>query len=238
MENKSFEQALSVPYTASLAARYAVATNYRAIAHPSLANYLALTSGRTWGVTDNAYRALPAEGLGDQLTAAGIPWRAYIEGLPADCTASSSAYLVQHNPFAYYGGRCPANVVPLTSLAKDLAADTPRFVWITPDPCHDTHDCPLTTGDRWLESIVPKIIDSAAWRNGGVLFITWDENDGSSPNRVATLVIAPNMVRHETATAHDHYSLLATIEDRLGIPRLGAARTATPIKDLISPSGR
>jgi len=235
MENKSYDQALSVPYTASLAARHAVATNYYAITHPSLPNYLALTSGSTWGITDNAYRVLPAAGIGDQLTAAGIPWRAYMEGLTGDCHTSPAPYARSHNPFVHYGGACPANVVPLTALEADLAGNTPRFVWITPDRCHDQHDCSLDVGDRWLESVVPKILASRAWRASGLLFITWDEDDGLSGNRVATLIIAPDLVRHSTARRYDHYSLLATVEDRLGVPRLGQAAAATPIDDLFAP---
>ncbi len=235
MENKSYDQALSVPYTASLAARYAVATNYYAVTHPSLPNYLALTSGSTWGITDNAYRALPAAGIGDQLTAAGISWRAYMEGLTGDCRTSPPPYALNHNPFASYGGACPPNVVPLTALETDLASSTPRFVWITPDRCHDTHDCSLDVGDRWLQGIVPKILASEAWQKGGLLLITWDENDGTSGNRVATLIIAPDLVGHSTARRSDHYSLLATVEDRLGVPRLGQAATATPIDALFAP---
>lgn len=69
MEKKSPEQALQVPFTASLAFRYRVAANNTAVAHPSLPNYLALTSGRTFGIRDDNYHVLPAGGLGAQLTA-------------------------------------------------------------------------------------------------------------------------------------------------------------------------
>src|SRR3981189_2781500 len=67
MENPSADQALSGTYTASLAAKYGVANNYHAITHPSVPNYLALTSGSTWGVRDDSYRALPKADLGNQL---------------------------------------------------------------------------------------------------------------------------------------------------------------------------
>src|SRR5438093_1065256 len=67
MENRSYEQALAGGYTAQLAAKYGVATNYHGVSHPSLPNYLAMTSGSTWGVTDDGYHSLPASGLGQQL---------------------------------------------------------------------------------------------------------------------------------------------------------------------------
>src|SRR4029077_149178 len=52
MENSSFARAMANPYIAGLAAQYAAATNYHAVGSPSLPNYLALTSGSTWGITD------------------------------------------------------------------------------------------------------------------------------------------------------------------------------------------
>src|SRR4029077_7986042 len=68
MEKHSADEALSGQYTASLAAKYRVAENYHAVAHPSVPNYLAMTSGSTWGVQDDSYRVLPKQDLGTQLT--------------------------------------------------------------------------------------------------------------------------------------------------------------------------
>jgi phospholipase C len=234
MENHSFDQVLSGQYTNSLAAKYGVANNYHAISHPSVPNYLALTSGSTWGVRDDSYRALPKADLGNQLTKAGISWRAYMEGMTdAGCIDSPVPYDPGHNPFAFYGGACPSNVVPHTALASDLAGSTPRFVWITPDRCHDTHDCRVSVGDQWLQQEVPLITASQAWKSNGVLFITWDEDDGSADNRVLTLVIAPGMSHKSSSREYTHYSLLATIEDLLGVGRLGEAAHATTMTDLI-----
>jgi phospholipase C len=234
MENKSPSQALSGAYTASLAQRYALLTNYRGVAHPSLPNYLALTSGNTYGITDDGYYRLPRSGIGDQLTAAGISWRAYMEGMSGDCLIDQGNYAVRHNPFAYYGGRCPANVVPFDRLHADLISNTPQFVWISPDMCHDTHNCPVQSGDAWLASTVPQILSSAAWKQNGVLFLVWDEADDLQSNAVAAIVIAPKVKAHSSAMPYDHYSLLATIEDRLGVGRLGNAARAQAINDVIA----
>src|SRR6266853_6849590 len=122
MENHSASEALAGPFTASLAAKYGVANNYHAITHPSVSNYLALTSGSTWGLSDDSYHSLPKQDLGTQLTSAGVTWRAYMEGLgEGGCLNSPVPYDPGHNPFAYYGGACPANVVPFSSFAGDLA---------------------------------------------------------------------------------------------------------------------
>ena len=234
MENHSYDEAISGTFTASLAARYRVAENYHAITHPSVPNYLAMTSGKTWGVRDDSYHVLPREDLGSQLTKAGVSWRAYMEGLTdAGCLDSPLPYDPGHNPFAYYGGQCPSNVVPLETLSGDLARNTPRLAWITPDDCHNTHNCKVSVGDEWLRQQVGEITASPAWKDGGVLIITWDEDDGSGDNRVLTLVIAPGQSHKSSGQAYDHYSLLATIEDLLGVGRLGAAAQAKPMNDLI-----
>src|SRR5882762_8070956 len=125
MENSYLAAALRAPSISALAAKYTLSTNYRAVSSPSLPNYLALTSGSTWGITDDAYHVLPAGGLGAQLTAAGVTWRAYMEGLTsAACLRSPYPYALKHNPFAYYGGECPSNVVSLDALDGDLARET------------------------------------------------------------------------------------------------------------------
>src|SRR2546423_1139143 len=220
METHAADDVQNAPFTSSLAAKYGVAENYHAVAHPSVPNYLALTSGSTWGVRDDSYRVLPNNDLGSQLTRSSITWRAYMEGLgSAGCLNSPVPYDPGHNPFAYYGGRCPSNVVPHTALAADLIGATPRFSWITPDRCHDTHDCRISVGDDWLRQEVGLITSSPAWKSNGVLFITWDEDDGSADNRVLTLVIAPGMSHKSSQKNYTHYSLLATIEDLLGVGR-------------------
>lgn len=235
MENASLARALATPPIATLAASHSVATNYHAVARPSLPNYLALTSGTTWGITDDGYHVLPAGGLGAQLSGAHISWRAYMEGLSgAGCLGSPYPYALKHDPFAYYGGSCPDNVVPLDALDNDLAGDTPSLVWITPGLCHDGHDCPLTEAGLWLGALVAKIVASPSWREHGVLFVVWDEGDGDDANLVPLLVAAPGLPARQVGATYDHYSLLAAVEDLLGVTRLGAAASADPLTQLLS----
>ena len=232
MENRSYDQAMAGGYTAKLAAEYGSATNYHGVSHPSLPNYLAMTSGSTWGITDDGYHTLPLTGLGAQLTAARIPWRAYMEGMSSSCLSSRYPYALKHDPFPYYGGRCPAEVTPYSSFAADVQKNNlPRFVWISPGLCNDGHDCSTAVADRFLASVVPQIQATPAWRNNGMLVITWDEGEDSA-NHVLTLVIRPGAQHEVSNRYYDHYSLLATIEDRYGLQRLGAAANATPLTDL------
>ena len=233
MENRTSREALAQPYTAGLAARYALATDYHAVAHPSLPNYLALTSGTTYNVGDDGYHRLPAGGLGSQLTQRAIPWRAYMQGMGPDCLSDRGRYALKHDPFPFYGGTCPPNVVSFDSLDADLAAGTPRFAWITPDLCNDGHDCSSTVADAFLRGLVPKVLASPAWTSGGTLLLVWDEDDGSSTNQVAAIVASPRLRAHRSARPYDHYSLLATVEDLLGVPRLGRAAAAQAMDDLL-----
>jgi phospholipase C len=236
MENRSYDQAIAGAYTAQLAAKYAVATNYHGVSHPSLPNYLALTSGSTWGISDDGYHPLPSGGIGAQLTASGIDWRAYMEGMNGSCLRTAYPYALKHDPFPYYGNACPAQVVPFSQFDADMAGTIPRFVWITPNMCNDGHDCSTTVADKWLSLTVPKILATSAWKENGLLLITWDEGEDSA-NHVLTLVVHPDPLLHTSSSPYDHYSLLATIEDRLGVPRLGEAANATPLNDLTASVG-
>lgn len=238
MENHSYGRALSGSYTAALAAKYSVATNYHAVSKPSLPNYLALTSGSTWGIADDGYHRLPAGGLGAQLTDAGIPWHAYMEGMTNGCFNSPYPYALKHNPFAYYGSSCPSPVVNFSHFAADMRqTEVPRFVWITPGLCNDGHDCSTATADRWLSQTVPLILATQAWQDNGLLLITWDEGDDNA-NHVLTLAIQPKPIERASARAYNHYSFLATIEDRLGLARLGRAANANAMTDLVNDPGK
>jgi len=248
MENEDYGAILGsgqAPYLDSLARRYAVARRMFAISHPSLPNYLALTGGSTFGIdSDCTSCSVTQTGIVDQLSAAGITWKAYMEDMPHRCFTGASAgrYAKKHDPFLYYRDvvenpyRC-ANVVPFSKLRADLAARAlPSFTWITPNLCHDMHDCSVATGNRFLSGIVPSLL--AALGTRGVLFVTWDEANGdsggccrlASGGHVAT-VLAGGAVRRGSRldTPVDHYSVLQAIEDLFGLPRMrGAACACTP----------
>jgi hypothetical protein len=244
MENEESSSVVgnpSAPYINGLASRYGLATNYYAASHPSLPNYLALTAGSTFGISSDCTTCyVAAANIADQVEASGRSWRAYMEDMPAPCYlgAWSGNYAMKHDPFMYYTdirnnpARCAAHVVPFTQFSSDLnSGHIPNYVFITPNMCNDMHDCPVSTGDGWLQSVVPSITSSAAFQNGGVLFITWDEGASGAGccgdswgGRVATLVISPlGIGGYRSGAAENHYSLLRTIEDAWHIGHLGAA---------------
>jgi len=123
--------ASSMPYYYGLLHTYGQATSYYAVTHPSLPNYLAVWSGSTQGVTDDNIHNLSAVSLSNQLTAAGLSWRAYMQDYPGtgcftgssntggtDGPGVSGTYVRKHNPpmsFTYVSGSATqcANVQPL-----------------------------------------------------------------------------------------------------------------------------
>ena len=234
MENQSPAQVRDLPYMRSLESEGVFLDNYQAVAHPSLPNYLALTSGSTWGIQDDNYHLLPdGPDLGHELTAAHVPWHAFMESMSGGCLHSPYPYAVKHNPFAYYGGRCPPQVVPLDLLEPDLhGSDAPRFSWITPNLCHDDHDCAPSVGDRWLSGVVPTLLAVPGYRHHGLIAIVWDEGSNSS-DHTAALLLSPDLRAHQSNVRYDDYSVLAAVEDRLGVRRLGKAIPADPFGALL-----
>ncbi len=239
MENKPYRSVIgssSAPYENSLAKQCGLASNYFAITHPSLPNYLAATGGSTFGVTDDnepAAHPIAAPSLFSQLTAAGLSWRSYDESMPANCALTSKdPYAVKHNPAAYYTSirmTCATSDIPLEgNLTHDIAAGAlPSFSFITPNMCDDTHNCSVATGDKWLSTWIGAITAGPNYRSGDTLIVlTWDEGTGSS-NLIPTIVIAPSVKPATVANARlDHYGLLRGTEDLLGLGHLGAASTA------------
>jgi phosphatidylinositol-3-phosphatase len=250
MENHSYEQIVgssSAPYLNSLARECGLATNYHNVTHPSLPNYIASTSGLGGPaldpfVSDCEPSASCSTEATSIFTQAGS-WRAYEESMPSPCDrANAGAYAVRHNPPPYYTSLsdCPGRDLPLTALGPDLAdRSPPAFSFITPNLCHDTHDCSVTEGDQWLADEVPQIVGSHAYRAGHtVLFITYDEGEGGSSDdcatnesdvgcHVATVIVSPSTAAgRRSGELFNHYSLLRTSEELLGLPRLGQSAGA------------
>jgi hypothetical protein len=230
----------AAPTFAALARRYASMTAYDAVAHPSLPNYLALVSGSTQGITSDCTSCIvDAPNLADELEHAGLTWKTYAEGLPmAGFTgADAGSYAKKHDPFLYFKDIADrparrARVVPFTQLHADVAAGRlPNYALVVPNLCNDMHDCPVSTGDRWLrDNIVPLLGRPLLAQS--VVFVVFDEGSSSSGGggEVAALALGPLVrpgVRFSPPT--NHYGLLATIEDAWGLPRLGQAAQAKPI---------
>jgi phosphatidylinositol-3-phosphatase len=183
---------------------------------------------------------------------------------------ANDQYAARHNPFVYFHSiidspTCQANDVDLNQLAPDLTwvATTPDYAFITPDLCNDGHDAPCADGgpggmkqaNGFLRDLIPQIVASPAYRDRGLIIVTFDEaeatssgSDGSAccgeqsgPNTPAAggptggpgggrvgAVMLSDCIHPGTVSAapYNHYSLLRSVEDNFGLPHLGYAGQA------------
>jgi phospholipase C len=246
MENHTASSVLAsdqAPFERSLATDCGSADRYRAVGSPSLPNYLAAITGATHGVDDDGSptsHPISSDNLFRQVTAAGGTARSYEEAMPTNCQQRGSGrYAVKHNPQAYLAdpadrAACQRDDVPLGDLAggafvDDLHPDRlPTFSFVTPDLCHDTHDCDVAVGDAWLRDWLGAILASATYAaHRTAVFVVWDE-----PTPMPLLVVTPTTPAGATSSEpFDHYSLLRTTEELLGLPAtLGAAATAASMR--------
>lgn len=249
MENEGYAQIIGntshAPYINSLASHYRSATNWYGLQHSSLADYVALISGAT-----GTYSLPTLVGEFANATPA-ISWKAYMEDMPSVCYSGKGIgnYSKLHNPFVYFksikNSALCNQVVPFLSndgsgFAKDLQDNTaPDFMWVTPNECHDMNSkCAPTNdhikqGDQWLSSIIPVVLGSQWYAEGGVIVITWDSattadssfwNTGSG-GRVPTIVVSATGTGAFTAGGN-HYGTLRAVEEAYGVGLLGASASS------------
>lgn len=234
MENKVASSVIGsadAPFQTMLARECATATAVSVVGAPSLPNYLGATGGSAFGVHDDdppAAHPISADNLFRQVRAAGGTAKSYQEDMPGTCALESAeAYGVKHNPAAYYAApedraACERDDVALDSF--DTGA-LPTFAFVSPNLCHDTHDCPVATGDQWLAGFVGKLLASPAYARGDTAVIVWYDEYTPLPNAWLAPSVHPGS-RFTTPT--DQYALLRTTEDLLGLPEHLAGAADAP----------
>ena len=240
----------SMPYLTGLASTHGLASNFYAVSHPSLPNYLAIWSGSTQGVTDDATYNLAANNLSKQLSAAGLPWKAYQQNYPTtsgchtgstysggvDGWGVSGTYARKHNPpmsFTSVTGSSTecAHVQPLANFTNTAALS-----FVTPNLCNDAHDCSLTTADNFLKGFLPAVFGSSNYQNGSTLLIVSFDEGSTSTNgggHIYTMVARAGMAHQVSSTFHNHYGVTRTIEGLFGLPCLANACNAAPLSEFL-----
>jgi phosphatidylinositol-3-phosphatase len=255
LENHSYGAILGssqAPYFNTLAKDCGIATNYHNITHPSLPNYIAATSGLPYSsiqkFLSDCSPGSSCDTSAKSLFGQGESWKSYEESMPSACDHSNSGnYAVRHNPAVYYTTLpgCSNDDVSYSHLATDLKNNQlPAFSFITPNLIDDMHNGTVADGNSWMSRNLPAILNSAAYKSGStVIFITFDEgsdvgsyadgehcatNTSDTSCHLPTFVISPSTkVGARSGTLFNHYSLLATAEQLLGLSKLGQASTAT-----------
>jgi phosphatidylinositol-3-phosphatase len=232
-ENHSYSEVIAssaMPYLNSLASQYGLATQYFANAHPSMPNYLMLTTGQMESFDDNFAGTISDDNIVRELVKAGKSWKAYEESIPSPGYLGGDAalYVRRHDPFSYFSDvqKDPtqaANIVPFSQFASDLANNTlPQFSFISPDVNNDAHNGTLAAADSWLQSNIAPLLASSTFQNSGLLIITFDEGDKTDLDHggghVATVIISskPKM-NFQSQTEYQHQSLLRLVLAASGV---------------------
>ena len=257
MENHSRHQIYGnkdAPFINRLAQTAALANGYHdPYVHPSEANYLWMVAGENFDVLDDddpsAHPLTSTSHIADQLEKAGLSWKSYQESMGAPCgLVSQGRYAAKHDPFVFFtdingwdgtqfqrSQRCIDHVVDYSQLDKDIAANAvPKYAFITPNLDDDMHDGTIAEGDAWLAHEVPKIMATDAYKNGGVIFLLWDEG-GGSPAADDPPFIAISPYAHagmQSTTDFDTSSYLKTVEKITGVAALPCDADAASIQSM------
>jgi phosphatidylinositol-3-phosphatase len=254
LENRNYKDVignLKMPHLNILAQQNVLLSNYFAVRHPSLPNYIALMSGSTQNITNDCTDCFINEpNLADRIESSGRTWKSYLESMPSPCfIGDAKPYVQKHNPLIYFDSvrldtnRCNRSVVPLTSLDDDLAANQlPNFLFIMPNMCNSGHDCDSQTADIWINNMVAKLKTSPALGKNSLIVITYDEGSEKSTGsccglgakaggQVATVLISPiAKQKFNDSTAYSHYSMLKMILSAWNLSDIGQSSSAPQIE--------
>ncbi len=250
-ENASFSDVIgssAMPYLNGLASKYGLATQYYGNIHPSIGNYMMMTTGTLAVTDDNFQGTVQNDNLARQFAKDGKTWKAYLEDLPSPgyLGGDTGFYIQHHNPFSYFSDVAgnpaeAANMVPFTQFGADLAANAlPNFAFVVPNSRDDAHDCPggaatcadaarLAPADAWLQKNIGPLIASPAMANT-LLFIVFDEGNiadvTNGGGHIATVVVSTvGKPAYQGAGTYQHQNMLRTAGEALhlsAVPGQGA----------------
>lgn len=251
LENRDYASVIGnpqMPQINALATNNVLLSNYYAVTHPSLPNYLALMSGSTQGLTSDCTDCFVNQpNLADEIEASGRTWKAYEENMPSPCFLGNQGdYAQKHNPLLYFDSirldatRCDRSIVPLTSLDSDLASNSlPNFALIAPNLCNSGHSCSDSVADQWAGDLIARLQASPALSANSLIVLAFDEGSDKSTQgccgltlpaggKVAVILVSPSALPDVTDnTPYSHYSLLKTILLAWNLPLLGQTTQAS-----------
>ncbi|KAF9203684.1 hypothetical protein BGZ49_006152 [Haplosporangium sp. Z 27] len=252
LENTDFDKANTDAGMNAFYDKGIVLENYSGVTHPSEPNYVAVSGGDYFGMSDDDLYYIPENytTIVDLLEKKNLTWRTYQENMPTPCyTGFNYTHLYQrkHNPFIIYDSianntaRC-SNVVPATQLATDLANnELPNYAFYTPNMNNDGHDTTVANASSWLNGFLNPLLNNTAFNNNTLVVVTFDETETYTiPNRVLTLLlgdVVDSMKNTTDSTFYTHYSLLSTVEQNWDLGNLGrqdANATVSNVFDFVA----
>jgi phosphatidylinositol-3-phosphatase len=247
-ENHSIQQIFpsGMPYLWTLAQRYAYATNWSDVAHPSLPNYLAIFGGSDFNDPQDCAPAAgctyPGPSVFGQALARGETAKAYEESMPQPCDQGFVGdYDVNHNPWAYFpseAASCQAHDVPAGTptggaLADDVRGGAlPTVGLITPNLQHDGHNGTPAQADAWLRTWMPALMSGPDWRSGRLaIVVVFDE--GETTEQVPFVLMAPRLSAVKITEPANQYALTRLIDKVIGAAPLRKASSAADITSMM-----
>jgi acid phosphatase len=242
-ENHSYSQVIgnsAMPYLNGLASQYGLATQYYADVHPSIGNYLMLTTGVPETLNDAFSGTISDDNVVRELVKANKTWHSYAESLPNAGYLGGDVYpyFRHHNPFTYLtdviGTSQANNVVPFSQFASDVSADIlPDYSFVIPNALNDAHDGTLAQADQWLSANIDPLIKSSAFKNNGLLVIVFDESVMSDVahggGHVAMVMIGPKVKKgFQSTTVYQHQSTLRLVLSTLGVTSYPGTAAVAP----------
>ena len=249
MENTDYSQFVGspqMPFLNEISHEYANFTQAYGWTYPSLPNYLELLSGSDWGtsgndcdITDSGCSDFAGPTLVNQLANAGLTWNAYYQGDASGCDQSDGGgnYPYWHNAFRYFAdfSTLCKNISNFSDLNSNL--DSPNaadFQWVVPDLVNSGGDNgTMQSGDSWLNSELPQIMNTNWYREGGQIVILYDtgyEDSSSTPSEGGQIPMVVVSARTQDmgsiATPIDTAGVLRSIEQAYGLSYLGDAANA------------
>ena len=239
-ENRSFQTLIGsqdAPYINELASKGALFTHSFSITHPSEPNYLALFAGDTEGLADDSCpHSYTGANLAEALEAKGLSFAIYSENLPqegfADCGSLDKLYRRKHNPVPNFASVPTENNQPFSSFPADYSK-LPTVAYVVPNMMDDMHDGTVPQADAWLKQNLDGYMQWAL-KNHSLLILTWDEDDGTQNNQIATIILGQGVKPGRYDQRIDHYSVLRTLTDMYRLKPIGHAKQAKAIKGIWS----
>lgn len=235
-ENHSFSEIINspaAPYINSLVSQGALFTQSYAVTHPSQPNYLDVFSGYNQGVTDDSCpHYFTTDNLGLYLLNASLTFAGYSEDLPSvgSIVCTAGAYARKHAPWVNFTNIPTITNLPYSFFPSDYTT-LPILSFVIPNLNNDMHNGTIQQGDNWLQQHMNAYAQWAVTHNS-LLIITFDEDDGSQGNRIATIFVGQMVASGQYSEPINHFNLLRTLEDMYHLPYAGVSGRYEPITDV------
>ena len=250
-ENQSYSTVVanttSWPHLNALIGQGALPTHFYADTHPSIGNYLMLTTGQILTNDDGSTTVWNVDNIARRMLAANAPFRVYAEGIPQPgyLGGDTGLYAIRHNPFALLSDVADNPQVadeviwPFSQFAIDAANNAlPKFSFVVPDLNDDAHNGTPQQADDWLQaSIVEPLSGYSAFQPGGdgLLIVDFDEADGSDTSygggHVSPAFWGPLVqvgYTQSSTTIYQHESMLRTVIEALRLQNPPGAAAGAP----------